>query len=251
MQYGWGGWGNCNNHDKNGDKKTKWYCVKAKKIRIEFLGQPRGRERSNASHVLDEARLPWCATQATSQMTAMLGFLAFAGVDQPVSASLFPKLAIVPNLTFAIASGRLNAAFPFVDSCLVQSFRSHLFLLHGLLLPEAASRFLHFPNPGRMRVASAFCAERPNPLSASGKLLNEPLTDSQRGDPLFHGCWDSADGHASQFLTCSSCVLACSGSRMGEQALPMLGSGFPGLLFALLVQVTASTPMDRMMARSF
>ena len=28
--YNWGGWTNCNEFDAGGDKKTKFYCVRAK-----------------------------------------------------------------------------------------------------------------------------------------------------------------------------------------------------------------------------
>jgi len=42
MMYGWGGWTNCNDFDQGGDKKTKFYCVRAKKIKFTFEGAPRG-----------------------------------------------------------------------------------------------------------------------------------------------------------------------------------------------------------------
>lgn len=42
MMYNWGGWTNCNEFDAGGDKKTKFYCVRAKKIKFTFEGAPRG-----------------------------------------------------------------------------------------------------------------------------------------------------------------------------------------------------------------
>ncbi|CAE7028704.1 unnamed protein product [Symbiodinium sp. CCMP2456] len=42
MMYNWGGWTNCNEFDAGGDKKTKFYCVRAKKIKVTFEGAPRG-----------------------------------------------------------------------------------------------------------------------------------------------------------------------------------------------------------------
>mmetsp|Transcript_52276 Transcript_52276/g.97866 ORF Transcript_52276/g.97866 Transcript_52276/m.97866 type:complete len:304 (-) Transcript_52276:267-1178(-) len=42
MRYDWAGWKNCNDYASNGDKKTKYYCARAKKIKITFVGRPRG-----------------------------------------------------------------------------------------------------------------------------------------------------------------------------------------------------------------
>lgn len=42
LKYGWAGWDSCDEYESGGDQKTKFYCAKAKSVKITFEGASRG-----------------------------------------------------------------------------------------------------------------------------------------------------------------------------------------------------------------
>jgi len=42
LKYAWAGWDSCEEYDSGGDQKTKFYCAKAKSVKITFVGASRG-----------------------------------------------------------------------------------------------------------------------------------------------------------------------------------------------------------------